>query len=701
MPFGLRPDEHGEERGGDEAPSRTRRRRVAGRRAGPLLTAAHRERRHLRARERERGHRSDRLAERVGADGVQTGRERERGADGGERRRRESERPEAPLVEQHHRRAARRCRSRRGARSCRGSGPRCSRTARRAGSRSRAGPTADSSPATTSSRIRLPVTVALGEHRPGAGRAPSAGPLNRGCRRTYVRVEQEGELRRAARPQRLLVPRRGLAAGGAGGAGGGARLPGDRAHRPRRRLRLARVRARGEGARRPGDHRRGADPRRRLARHAARRDAAGVREPLPAPHRGSLPDAAEGGTGAAAAVARPGAVRGAARGARLPLRLRAARPRRPRSERGCPARRSLRTGPLLRRAPAAVRARRRAAQRCAPRARCDAARADGRDRRRPRARHPPCGAPGRARRDPLPHLARRLRARAARQPRVRARRARRHARALPGRPGRGRAHRRARRAAGVRPDGGARLPLSRLLRRRRAGDRPAPARLRARVRRALLRAERTQATRTRAPRGGARADRRARARRLLPAPLGGARARARGRVRGARARLDAARAPARPRPRLLRRLARLLPDRAVARRPGRGEPLARTLPQPRAVVGARHRPRLPARHPRAADRPRDGEATAASTRRSSRPSRRTARAARSATSARRSACRSRISSGWRSSRTAGTRRASRRRRRCCRATRRSCARRAGAPSRSCAPRSPVCRATSHSTRAGW
>ena len=137
-----------------------------------------------------------------------------------------------------------------------------------------------------------------------------------------------------------------------------------------------------------------------------------------------------------------------------------------------------------------------------------------------------------------------------------------------------------------------------------AGDRPAAPRLRERVRRALLRPQRPQAARAQAARGGARAHRRARPRRLLPPPLGGARARARGRARGARPRLDAARPAARARARLLGRLARLLPDRPLARRPGREQPLARPLPQPRARVGARHRPRLPARHPREAHRPR-------------------------------------------------------------------------------------------------
>ena len=160
------------------------------------------------------------------------------------------------------------------------------------------------------------------------------------------------------------------------------------------------------------------------------------------------------------------------------------------------------------------------------------------------------------------------------------------------------------RAARVRPDRGARLPLPGLLGRRGAGDRPAAPRLRGGVRRALLQPERPQAPRAPAARGGARPDRRARPRRLLPPPLGGARARTRGGARGARPRLDAARPAARARARLLGRLARLLPDRALARRSGREQPLARPLPQPRARVGAGHRPRLPARHPREAHRPR-------------------------------------------------------------------------------------------------
>ena len=85
----------------------------------------------------------------------------------------------------------------------------------------------------------------------------------------------------------------------------------------------------------------------------------------------------------------------------------------------------------------------------------------------------------------------------------------------------------------------------------------------------------------------------------------------------------------------------------LARRPGRGRALARPLHQRRDGRGARHRPRLSARHPREADRPRDRALRAASMRRSSRASPPIAAAARSAMSARRSACRSPSSSGSR------------------------------------------------------
>ena len=230
--------------------------------------------------------------------------------------------------------------------------------------------------------------------------------------------------------------------------------------------------------------------------------------------------------------------------------------------------------------------------------------------RRHRQRACPRGAahaaPGHARRDPLPHLARRLRAGAAGQPREHPARAGRGGRALRRhRPGRRRPHRRDRGAPAVRPHRGARLPLSRLLRRRRAGDPAARRDLQRRLRRPLS-AARPAAARpgARSPRERARADRRARAGRVLPAPLGGARARPGMRPAGARSRLAPPLPAAGARARQLGRLDRLLPHRPLARRSGRERSLARALPQPRAGLGPGHRPRLPARHPREADRRR-------------------------------------------------------------------------------------------------
>ena len=121
----------------------------------------------------------------------------------------------------------------------------------------------------------------------------------------------------------------------------------------------------------------------------------------------------------------------------------------------------------------------------------DARRPDRRDRRRARAPPAPRAAPGRARRDPQPHLARRLRARAPRQPRGGPALAGGDARAAAAR--RGAAHARGRRPLRVRPDAGARLPLPRLLRRRRPGRRAAARDLRPRLRRALRERERPQA----------------------------------------------------------------------------------------------------------------------------------------------------------------------------------------------------------------
>ena len=302
-------------------------------------------------------------------------------------------------------------------------------------------------------------------------------------------------LRRAPLPLRILVPRRGVASGGARIPCGGARLRGARAHRSRRRLRLARVRARRQVRGNPADHRRRGDTQRRRldgaarerrcrlcrrrsggwrsARHAALRERQGLREPLPHPDRGPCRNASGGQGGPRAPAARrpPRDRGGAERGARLPLRLRARRACAPRSGRCCAARRRVRTGAVLRRAAASLRAGRLETPRGPPRPRRAPPRGDGRDGERACPCPAADAAPGRARRDPLPHLARRVRAGAAREPRGGAPRPGRDGRALRrARPCRGRAHGSARRAPDVRPHRGARLPLPRLLRQRRSGD---------------------------------------------------------------------------------------------------------------------------------------------------------------------------------------------------------------------------------------
>ena len=127
-----------------------------------------------------------------------------------------------------------------------------------------------------------------GPRRCGRRAAFRSGAWHRGARHRSCAV------RRAARALGLLVPRRRVAARRAGGASGRARLRRARAHRPRRRLRLARVRTRGEALRCPPDHRRRGDDRRRRTSDAALRDAGRLREPLPHPHRRARRNASRG-----------------------------------------------------------------------------------------------------------------------------------------------------------------------------------------------------------------------------------------------------------------------------------------------------------------------------------------------------------------------------------------------------------------------
>ena len=317
-----------------------------------------------------------------------------------------------------------------------------------------------------------------------------------------------------------------------GAAGGRARLRGARAHRPRRRLRLARVRARGEALRRPRDHRRRGHARTAAcARDACSSRRAGLREPLPAAHRRARAHAAEGEEREpAAARARPGAARGAERGARLPLRLRAPRARRPRPER---RRRARRARSAASASTSSSSGRTSAATRAGTRALRDLAET--------------LGVPTVATGDVHAHHPRR----AALQDVLVAIR---HRTSLEAASASGAATTRAsccapaemlerfpddrdavlrtrrdRRTARVRPDRGARLPLPRLLRRRRARDRPARRRsATTRSRSATRQVTDCYVAQARARLERSCADRRARPRRLLPPPLGGARARAGG-----------------------------------------------------------------------------------------------------------------------------------------------------------------------------
>src|SRR5207237_3170802 len=88
---------------------------------------------------------------------------------------------------------------------------------------------------------------------------------------------------------------------------------------------------------------------------------------------------------------------------------------------------------------------------------------------------------------------------------------------------------------------------------------------------------------------------------LLPAPSRHARAVARSRAGGEGTRLGAWAAGAGARARLIRLLARLLPDRALAHRPDSQRPRARALPARGPARAAGHRPRLPSRCSRGPD----------------------------------------------------------------------------------------------------
>ena len=287
------------------------------------------------------------------------------------------------------------------------------------------------------------------------------------------RVRQTRAVRRAARTLGVLVPRRRVAARGARRARGRARLRRARAHRPRRRLRLARVRARREALRRPPDHRRRGDARRRRPRHAALRDAGGLREPLPAssPTRTRARACPAG----SASCCRPG-------------RASTSSPSMPKGSSRSPAARGTGSASSTRTPRRGSRARfpgafyvelqrpyergdaRRNAR--AARARRDARRADRRNRRRARA--PSSAAPACRTRSSRSGTARRSTAASASGAATTRASSLAPAEMLERLPrDAARAHARGRRALRVRPDAGARLPLSRLLRRARPRRRAA------------------------------------------------------------------------------------------------------------------------------------------------------------------------------------------------------------------------------------
>ncbi len=172
-------------------------------------------------------------------------------------------------------------------------------------------------------------------------------------------------------------------------------------------------------------------------------------------------------------------------------------------------------------------------------------------------------------------------------------------RPLPRAPGRGRRDRRRRRPARLRPDLGSRLPVPR--RRGRDGRAATLRALPGPPARSLRRRRPGRGQRTSGRR--AAGDRGARARGILPPPPRHARARPGGRGRGPRPGYRPGPAAARTRSRVVGLVDRLLPDRPLPHRPDLERPFDGPLPQPRAELGSRHRPRLPPRHPRGPDPP--------------------------------------------------------------------------------------------------
>ena len=205
-----------------------------------------------------------------------------------------------------------------------------------------------------------------------------------------------------------------------------------------------------------------------------------------------------------------------------------------------------------------------------------ARRGDRRHRQRPLPRRLPQPAPGRLRRGPPRHHPGGLRELAPRQLELGPRLPGGDGGALRRAPGGARRDRAPGRAAALRPDRAARLPLPRL---GGPGRRPQAGRDLPGAARAALRRARHPRRGGGTARGGAGDDPQARPLRLLPPPPRAARAGPRGRARGARPRVGALDPAAGAGEGLERQLDRLLPDRPLPHRPGRETPLHRPLPQ--------------------------------------------------------------------------------------------------------------------------
>ena len=138
---------------------------------------------------------------------------------------------------------------------------------------------------------------------PDAGPGGSAGLVVRGRGGAPLRRPPSGvrtcvrALRRAPLPLGLLLPRRGVAPGGAGGRGGRAGPPSPGPDRPRRPPRRHGDGPGAQAARSAAHHRRRDHARRRHPSDSAVRDPRGLHQPVPPDHRLALAHPALGARG--------------------------------------------------------------------------------------------------------------------------------------------------------------------------------------------------------------------------------------------------------------------------------------------------------------------------------------------------------------------------------------------------------------------